>query len=87
MVKGINKNVIILNDTGSEFFEQVIFIVSQKVQNSRVDPSNMTAYATQLLNKYVYNKERKKTKNIYKILFFAMSAICALQFLLMIFWH
>lgn len=30
MVKGVNKNIIEVNDTGSEFFEKIVFYVSPK---------------------------------------------------------
>ena len=33
MVKGVNKNVIEINDTGSEFFERIVFYVSPRFCN------------------------------------------------------
>mgnify|MGYP004543380501 FL=1 len=33
MVKGVNKNIIEINDTGSEVFERIVFYVSPKYGN------------------------------------------------------
>lgn len=33
MVKGVNKNVIEINDTGSEIFDRIVFFVSPKYGN------------------------------------------------------
>lgn len=33
MVKGVNKNVIEINDTGSEIFERIVFYVSPRFSN------------------------------------------------------
>ena len=34
MVKGVNKTVIVVNDTGNEMFEKIVFYVSPKYGNS-----------------------------------------------------
>ncbi len=33
MVKGVNKNIIEINETGSEVFERIVFFVSPKFSN------------------------------------------------------
>ena len=55
MVKGVNKNVIEINDTGSEFFERIVFYVS---------PKFCSVSAKRLLSeteKFTFNYEKQRS--------------------------
>lgn len=57
MVKGVNKNVIEINDTGSEIFERIVFYVSPRFCNIS---------AKRLLketDKFTFNYQKRFQKN------------------------
>lgn len=42
MVKGVNKTVIVVNDTGSEMFEKIVFYVTPKYSKTSIKELNKT---------------------------------------------
>lgn len=43
MVKGVNKTVIVVNDTGSELFEKIVFYVTPKYSKTSIKELNKAA--------------------------------------------
>ncbi len=61
MVKGVNKSVIEINDTGSEIFERIVFYVAPEYGN--INPKNLYKEA----GKYTFNFDSRATRG-YKTL-------------------
>ena len=57
MVKGVNKTVIEVNDTGSKMFEKVVFFVSPKYGNLKA------ARLNQAVREFSFNIENQVTKS------------------------
>lgn len=51
MIKGINKRIIEVNDTGSDYFEKVLFIV----KDNKADLRNLHLEADRVVNAYFPN--------------------------------
>lgn len=56
MVKGVNKNVIEINDTGSEIFERIVFYVAPKYGN--ISPKKLYKET----EKFTFNFDSRATK-------------------------
>ncbi len=59
MVKGVNKTIIEINDTGNELFEKIILYVSPKYSN--LNPLKLKAAATKELDKFGSEAGYKKS--------------------------
>lgn len=53
MVKGVNKSIIEINDTGSEIFEKVVFYISPKFGN--LSPKKLIAET----DRFTFNFEKR----------------------------
>lgn len=83
LIKGINKRIIEVNDTGSDYFEKVLFIV----KDNNADLRNLKLEANKVVNTYfpkndfVYKggylrKREKRRKSVVVLLgFVILSAI------------
>lgn len=56
MVKGVNKTVIVVNDTGSEMFEKIVFYVTPKY--SKVNLKQLQSAAGEVSSRYITEKRR-----------------------------
>ncbi len=65
MVRGINRTVIEINDTGSNFFEKVIFFVTPEYGN--IGTRQLKAEADRIINEYYPDlKNTANIRNIYR---------------------
>lgn len=65
MVKGTNRTVIEINDTGSNMFEKVIFFVTPEY--GKMSGSKLKAEAQKLIDKYYPDlADSAKIRDIYK---------------------
>ena len=51
MVRGVQKQIVVIRDTGSDMFEQAILIVNPKTKNQ--DENDMTTEAKIILDRYI----------------------------------
>lgn len=91
MVKGVNKTVIEINETGNDFFEKVVFYVSPKF--SGANKNHLKSLADEFLSSNI-NRKGAKTKSLRKrvrlkkefkiafLLFFALSFLSSVVFAL-----
>ncbi len=80
MVKGVNKTVIEINDTGSPFFEKVVFYVSSQFGNMSAKQleNAATAFAQGLSDKDSKRRslrKRVRLKKWVKVSLFVMGGI------------
>ncbi len=80
MVKGVNKTVIEINDTGSPFFEKVVFYVSSQFGNMSAKQleNAASAFAQGLSDKNANKRsprKRVRLKKWVKVLLFVMCGI------------
>ena len=61
MVKGVNKTVIVVNDTGSEMFEKIVFYVTPKYSKTSIRELNKAAGELSLSFGNVDKSKRKIT--------------------------
>ncbi len=89
MVKGVNKTVIEINDTGNKYFERVVFFVNpdyafmsqNKLENKAFEYVN----ATTEYNNFKSIKKKKRTKIRKKLFYlvFAMIMLCAVTIMIL----
>lgn len=76
LIRGINRQIVVINDTGNELFESAIFIVSEK--GALAGNINMAAAAGELLAKcsqaggIVAKKPPMKKKSFLKVAVLAL---------------
>ncbi len=65
MVRGINRTVIEINDTGSDFFEKVILFVTPEYGN--MSTRHLKAEADRIINEYYPEiKDRENIRAVYR---------------------
>ncbi len=69
MIKGVGKQIVLLNNPESEIFEQAIFILKT---GSKVSHTNMVKECEKMINANI--RVRSKNKNRWKISFFLLLA-------------
>ena len=72
MIKGIGKQVVLLNNTDSDIFEQAIFILRR---NNKIPHTDMVKECERMINTHIRLNKRVKERNFWKIGFFAMSGL------------
>ncbi len=75
MIKGIGRQVVMLNNTDSEIFEQAIFVLRA---NGKVSHGNMVKECERMINAHVRDQRRPVTRNYWKIAFFGMSGLASI---------
>ena len=64
MVRGCQKKIIYLKNTGSEVFEEAYFLISDKGDTESIDEDDMIEEASRILDECIYldteNKKRQK---------------------------
>lgn len=58
MVKGVNKTVIVVNDTGNDMFEKIVFYVTPKY--SKVNLKQLKSAAGEVSSRYITDKSSRK---------------------------
>lgn len=89
MVKGVNKTVIEVNDTGSKMFEKVVFFVSPKYGNLKAARLNQAVkeFSFNMENQAVKGKslrKRVRLKSWVKISLWSLGAIISAATVLLI---
>ena len=89
MVKGVNKTVIEINDTGNKYFERIVFFVNpdyafmsqNKLENKAFEYVNSTAD----YDNFRHIKKQKKLKSKKKLfcLVFAIVMLCAVTIMIL----
>ena len=64
MVRGCQKKIIYLKNTGSEVFEEAYFVVREKTLPSYVEECDMVEEANRILDECVFTEEENSLKNI-----------------------
>ena len=90
MIKGCQKRIIMLNDTGSDLFEQAYFIVKDKEITSHISKPDMIREANRiiennLLGSYFAPSKRRIAKKNAESFFFFLGMVCGSAFI-GIFW-
>lgn len=58
-VRGYQKKVIFLKDTGSHLFDEAYFVVSRKGEEANVEQSDMVFEANRIIKESLENKESR----------------------------
>ena len=58
-MRGYQKKVIFLKDTGSHLFEEAYFVVSRKGEEANVEQSDMVFEANRIIKESLENKESR----------------------------
>ena len=62
MIKGVNKQIFEVSETGSGYFEKVLLVVSR--DGSRVNPSILSREAERVVSAFELPKSRMKKKRL-----------------------
>lgn len=86
MIKGCQKKIIMINDTGSDMFEQAYFIVKDEAQGAVCSKNDMIREANRiiennLLAPYFSPVKRKSLKKSAKNLVFFLGMVCGAGFI------
>ena len=86
MLKGYQKRVIYLKNTGSEIFKEAYFVVDERKETESVSAKELVDEANRIIEENYFSK-RKKHINL-KLCLFSFSCgalVCALPFLICMF--
>jgi len=64
-MKGCQKKVIYLKNTGSELFEEAYLVVSQKSEDMRIDEDNMIREANRIISDSIECEKRTRLGRIF----------------------
>lgn len=64
MVKGVNKTVIVVNDTGNKLFEKIVFYVADEYGN--LNPKHLRRAATSYKYEFLPNNKKTSLRKKYK---------------------
>ncbi len=73
MVKGINKQMIVLKLEGNRIYDSACFILKNEVQRSKDNQNDMLYEANRLLGEMDIKKYKGKKKGFWRKLIFALS--------------
>lgn len=71
MIKGVGKQIVLLNNTESDIFEQAIFILRS---GGKVPYQDMVRECERMMNSHINTKKHKTNKNWWKAGFFVLLA-------------
>jgi hypothetical protein len=63
-VRGYQRKVIFLKDTGSRLFDEAYFVISRKGEEARVEQSDMIFEANRIIRESLEEKEHRLRKEI-----------------------
>ena len=75
MIKGIGRQIILLNNTESEIFEQAIFILRA---NGKTTHGKVLKECERMINVHVCPHRKTIARNYWKTAFFAMTALAGI---------
>ena len=55
MIKGCNKRVIVMKDTGNDVFEEAFFILKPEASKARLSEGDIIKQANRILEQSIYN--------------------------------
>ena len=58
-MRGYQKKVIFLKDTGSHFFDEAYFVISRKGEEAKIDQSDMILEADRIIKESLKERESK----------------------------
>ena len=58
-VRGYQKKVIFLKDTGSHLFDEAYFVISRKGEEAKIDQSDMVLEANRIIKESLKDKESR----------------------------
>ncbi len=82
MIKGCQKKIIMINDTGSDIFEQAYFIIKDETKSEKIGKTDMIREASRIIDENLlgayFGKEKKirKRKKACDTLMFSLGALC-----------
>ncbi|MBQ4052262.1 MAG: hypothetical protein IJD09_01250 [Clostridia bacterium] len=75
MIKGVGKQIVLLNNTESEIFEQAIFILRPE---GKVPYKNIVKECERMMNNHIRPDRENKRKNGWKFGFFVLLIVTIL---------
>jgi hypothetical protein len=89
-VRGYQKKVIFLKDTGSQFFDEAYFVVSRKGEAAHIEQSDMVFEANRIIKESLEDKElrvRREDKRHFEsfIIPFFLGALITLSVTLLVY--
>ena len=69
MIKGVGKQIILLNNTENEFFEQAIFILRS---GEKIVYKDVVKECEKMMNSHIREKRGKPVRNWWKVGFFLL---------------
>ena len=66
-MKGCQRKVIFLKNTGSDMFDEAYFVVSRDCENEKICEDSMIAAANRIINDSIELDKEKKKKRILKL--------------------
>ena len=78
MIKGCQKKIILLKDTGSDFFEEAYFVLKGDIAISEKDETDMVKAATKIISDSDFSKKSHKNKISSKIANFIIGVVCGI---------
>ncbi len=72
MIKGVGKQIILLNNTDSDIFEQAIFILRS---GGKIPYQDVVRECEKMMNSHIKAKKSASARNWWRIGFFTMFAI------------
>ncbi len=76
MIKGVGKQIVLLNNTDSDIFEQAIFILRS---GGKVPYQDMVKECERMMNSHINAKKHFPAKNGWKVGFFVLLALAILM--------
>ncbi len=73
MLKGCQKKIVFLKDTGSDFFEEAYFVM--KSEYDSVNKDDIVYEATKIANGICQEKSKKENSNAWKPLFLSIGML------------
>ncbi len=88
LVKGVNKKVIEINDTGNEVFEKVVLYIKPKyslLENKELKKEAGEVLKNYSIDEFVYEREVVGSRRLFLILFSSIIAVAVITALIIIF--
>lgn len=90
MIKGCQKRMIFIKNTGCDLFDEAYFVLKSDIPASEENQDNIIRTATAIINEHEYplnKRKRAKSKRSKALLFFILGALlgatlCALGFII-----
>ena len=82
MIKGVGKQIVLLNNTESDIFEQAIFILKT---GGKIPYQSMVKECEKMISAHICHNSRKTKRNWWKIGFFLLLVIFV-AFCVIAFW-